>query len=316
MTRDAQGEYFSQREGLRPSIRSQLLCSMTLLPRLLFAVLVGTLASACAPWNASATRQGNRLPARRLSPDAVVLDVAFVRFPASDSSKYEAIWNAADEQGFGSELRRELATNGMRVGVFGQQMPTQLRELLDEPANLSQSLTQASEGELDLASSRQHLPVRAGHRTIITASGVLKSLPVLLNEEGTVRGHQLQDARCIFSLKAYPQGDGGVKLAMTPEIEHGESKTRWGGTEGMLIHQVGQDRLVLERLRWEAALRPGQSLLISGTPEIRGLGESYFSQKAGGQVERRMLVVRFSQAQIDDLFLPEQTSAPLATPGQ
>jgi hypothetical protein len=33
-------------------------------------------------------------------------------------------------------------------------------------------------------------------------------------------------------------------------------------------------------------------------------------------MERRMLVVRFSQAQIDDLFLPEQTSAPLATPGQ
>jgi hypothetical protein len=284
--------------------------------RLFCVVLVGTLGSACAPLDTSATKRGNRLPARRLPPDAVVLDVAFVRFPASDAEKYEAIWNAADEQALETELRRELATNGLRVGVFGQQVPAQLRELLDEPPKLAQSMTQVSEGDLDLASSRQHLPVRAGHRTIITASGVLKSLPVLLSEEGTVRGHQLQDARCIFSLKAYPQGDGGVKLAMTPEIEHGESKTRWGGTDGMLIHQVGQDRLVLDRLRWEAALRPGQSLLISGSPEIKGLGESFFSQKSGGQVERRMLVVRFSQAQIDDLFLPEQTSAPLATPGQ
>jgi len=264
----------------------------------------------------SATTRGNRLPSRKLPPDAVVLDVAFVRFPASDAAKYEDIWNAADEQGLDTELRRELATNGLRVGVFGQQVPAQLRGLLDQPANLTQSMTQVGEGDLDLASSRQHLPVRAGHRTIITASGVLKSLPVLLSEEGTVRGHQLQDARCIFSLKAYPQGDGGVKLAMTPEIEHGESKTRWGGTEGMLIHQVGQDRLVLDRLRWEAALRPGQSLLISGSSEIKGLGESFFTQKSGGQVERRMLVVRFSQTQIDDLFLPEQTSAPLATPGQ
>jgi hypothetical protein len=264
----------------------------------------------------SGTKSGNRLPARRLPPDAVVLDVAFVRFPASDAAKYEAIWNAADEQALGTDLRRALATNGLRVGVFGQQLPVPLRELLDAPDKLSQSLTQAGEGEPDLATSRQHLPVRAGHRSIITASGILKTLPVLLSEEGTVRGHQLEDARCIFSLKAYPQGDGGVKLALTPEIEHGESKTRWGGTEGMLIHQVGQDRLVLDRLRWEAALRPGQSLLISGSPEIKGLGESFFSQKSGGQVERRMLVVRFSQAQIDDLFLPEQTSAPLATPGQ
>jgi len=294
----------------------QRLSQTQLTPRLLFIVLVGTLGSACAPLDTSATKRGNRLPSRRLPPDAVVLDVAFVRFPASDAAKYEAIWNAANEQGLDTELRRELATNGLRVGVFGQQVPTQLRELLDQPANLSQSMTQVGEGDLDLASSRQHLPVRAGHRTIITASGVLKSLPVLLSEEGTVRGHQLQDARCIFSLKAYPQGDGGAKLAMTPEIEHGESKTRWGGTEGMLIHQVGQDRLVLDRLRWEAALRPGQSLLISGSSEIKGLGESFFTQKTGGQAERRMLVVRFSQAQVDDLFLPEQTSAPLATPGQ
>ena len=36
----------------------------------------------------------------------------------------------------------------------------------------------------------------------------------------------------------------------------------------------------------------------------------------GSAVERRLLLIRFAQTQFDDLFAPEQTSAPLATPGE
>ena len=32
--------------------------------------------------------------------------------------------------------------------------------------------------------------------------------------------------------------------------------------------------------------------------------------------ERRLLVIRYAQTQFDNLFAPEQTSAPLATPGE
>jgi len=272
-------------------------------------------AAGCAPLN-NAPKQTGRLAPARLAPDAAVLDIAFLRLKISDQHAYEAIWNAADEQPFSAELRKSLTTNGLRVGVFGQQLPVQIRELLEAPRGNLEDLAEGPTSELEIGGSQQHLPVRAGYRSIIKVSKVYPSLAVLLNEEGTVRGHQLADARCILALKAYPQGDGRVKLGLTPEIEHGESKTRWIGSEGMMIQQTGQERLVLDRLRMDAVLSPGQSLLLSTGPQIKGLGESYFSQLVGSAIERRLLLIRFSQTQFDDLFAPEQTSAPLATRGE
>jgi hypothetical protein len=283
--------------------------------RLLLLIPLSLAASACAPLT-TASKPPSPLPRGRLASDAVVLDVAFVRLRAVDLETYESIWAAADEQRLSPELRRDLATNGIRAGVFGQQLPKQLQALLDAPPRLMESISEGSVEELEIGGSQQHLPLRAGHRSIIKASKVYPSLPVLLSEDGTVRGHQLTDARCVFSLKAYPQGDGRVKLALTPEIEHGELKNRFGRGEGMMIQQMGQDRLVLDRLRLEAALTPGQSLVLSTTPDIKGLGEFFFSQQAGGVVERRLLLVHFTQTQFDDLFLPAQTSAPLMTPGE
>jgi hypothetical protein len=272
-------------------------------------------ACGCAPLQSN-NKKPTGLPAAKLSADAVALDVAFVRLPAVDAKTYDAIWNAADEQHFSGELRTMLATNGLRAGVYGQELPGQLRELLDARPRNMEALSEATMSEMELGGSRQHLPLRAGHRSIVKASPVYPSLPVLLSEEGDVRGYQLSDARCVLALKAYPLGDGRVKLGITPEIEHGESKTRFTGSEGMMIQQTSQDRLVLDRLRLDAVLNPGQTLIISTTPAIKGLGEYYFSQLTGGAVERRLLLIRYAQTQFDDLFAPEQISAPLATPGE
>jgi hypothetical protein len=271
--------------------------------------------SGCAPL-ASTSQTSGALPSGRLSPDAVILDIAFVRLKATDQGSYQAIWGAADEQRLDADVRQALEKNGVRAGVFGQQFPPQLRELIDTPPKLLAELSQGQPDDLDLHGSRQRLPLRAGHRSVIKASKVFPSLPVLLSEEGTVRGYQLTDARCTLSLKAHPQGDGRVKLHLTPEIEHGEMKARWGGTEGMMIQQASQDRLILDRLAFEAMLAPGHSLVVSTTSEIKGLGEYFFSQQMGGAVERRLLIIRYAQTQFDNLFAPEQTSAPLATPGE
>jgi hypothetical protein len=269
----------------------------------------------CAPLNV-AHQSSNPLPHGRLPTDAVVLDLVFARLRAADTESYESIWEAADEQRLSADARAALASNGLRAGVLGQQLPSRLRELVDVAPKLLPQLSDGQPEELDFGGSRQHLPIRAGHRTIVTASKVFSSLPVLLSENGSVHGHQLTDARCTLSLKAYPQADGRVKLSVIPEIEHGQLKERWGGSQGMMIQQTSQERLTLDRLAFEAVLAPGQTLLLSTTPEIKGLGEYYFSQQSGGSTDRRMLLIRFSQTQFDGLFDPEQSSAPLATPGE
>ncbi len=272
---------------------------------------------ACAPIHPSGSmKPSNALPAARLAPDAVVMDLAFASLRGAEPNTYTDIWKAADEQPLSPELRRSLATNGLRVGIFGQQLPEELRTILDAKPRLLESISQGNADELELDGGRQHMPLRAGHRSIVKASNVFENLPVLISEDGAVRGQQLKDARCVFSLKAHPLGDGRVKVLLTPEIEHGETKTRWMGSEGMMIQQTGQERLVLDRLQWEVVLRPGESMLVSGTPDNRGLGEYFFSQNTGGNPHRRLLLLRFAQTQFDDLFTREQTSAPLATPGE
>ena len=65
-----------------------------------------------------------------------------------------------------------------------------------------------------------------------------------------------------------------------------------------------------------AVLQPGQSLVLSTTLDVKGLGESFFSHDAASGAVRRILLIRFAQTQFDDLFMPGQTSAPLATPGE
>jgi hypothetical protein len=263
------------------------------------------------------TGEPSRLPQARLSPDAVVLDVAFVHLPAADEDRYGAIWQAADEQVIPAELRRELATNGLRVGVFGQQLPPKLRELLDaKPNSLDERSEDVGVAELEVGGGNRHLQVRAGRRTKILASKTYPSLAVLLSEDNQVRGHQFNQAQCILALKPYPQGDGRVKLDVTPEIEHGELKSQWARGEGALMQRLGRDRLVLERLRLEALLSPGEWLILSTTAEIKGLGEHFFAETTGGASQRTFLLVRLSQTQLDDLFAPGQTSASLATPGE
>jgi hypothetical protein len=264
----------------------------------------------------TAGKPPSKLPPMRLAPDAVALDVAFVRLAAIDDESYDAIWQQADEQHFPPELRQKLATNGLRVGVVSQELPTKLRELVDarqDGWDHDNVATAASDAEM--GGSKKHLRVRSGRRSQVYASKTYPNLAVLLSENNEVSGHQLTDARCLWALKPYPSGDGSVKLDLTPEIEHGEQKNRWAGGEGQFLQQFGPDRLVLDRLRLEAILLPGQWLILSTTPDMKGLGEYFFAEKSSGTVQRTFILVRLSQSQLDDLFAPEQTSAPLATPG-
>jgi hypothetical protein len=284
----------------------------------IFSVLLSI--TGCAPIPAfplsSPVKNSNPFASAKLPSDAVVLDLAFAAIKEADDKTYAAIWNAADEQSLASELRRNLATNGLRVGIYGQNLPTQLVALLDAKPNLLETISSGDSGELDLDGGRRRLPMRAGHRSLINVSQMFPSLPVLISDDGQVRGQQLLEARCTLSLKSYPLGDGRVKLVLTPEIEHGQPKTRWMGSEGMMIQQTARDRLTLDRLQWEVVLRPGESMVVGATPEHKGLGEYFFTQSTGGTFHNRLLLMRFSQTQFDDLFAREQTSAPLATPGE
>lgn len=284
-----------------------------MLRRLVFLIGLPALVMGCARIQTST--ETSKLPRTRLSADAVALDVAFIHLPIADELSYEVIWTAADEQLFPATLRQDLSANGFRVGVIGQQLPPRLRELLDVTDNILEAGGEdLNSPELNHRGAKRHLQIRAGRRSEILASKTYPALAALVKEDGRLHGHQFREAQCQFALKQYPQGDGRVKIELIPEIAHGEPKTQWVGSEGSIMPQVGRERLVLDLLRIESQLVPGEWLLLSATDEIRGLGEHFFTQTSSGKRQRTFLLIRVSQTQLDDLFAPEQTSAPLATP--
>jgi hypothetical protein len=274
-------------------------------------------AAGCAQWGKQ-QEAPSQLPPPRMSPDAVVLELAFVRLPMSDQASYDAIWSQADEQHFSPELRKELAANGLRVGVLGQQLPGELRAALDAAASqLEERAEDTDTNDTQTNRKQRRIQCRTGKRTKIVVSRTRPSMSFLTLDAGSVQGKLLENAQCLLALKPYAQGDGRARLDLTPEVEHGELHSGYvEAGQGSLMLRQGRERVVLDRLRSVATLSAGQVLVMSNTPDLKGVGEQFFSETAGGRAERTLLLVRVAQTQWNDLFVPEQFSPPLATPAE
>jgi hypothetical protein len=283
---------------------------------LLLLAAITWLGPGCALLNTAQKPEAPSLPAPPLPASSVVLEVAFARLPITDEAAYRSIWSEVDEQHFPTELRRQMSANGLRCGIVGMQLPPKLKEALDasEPGTVERGEDSASDPELDRAPRR--LQCRSGHRAKVLVTKQLDTLTLLLFDDDHIHGHPLSQAQCLFGLKAYPQGDGRAKIELTPEVEHGEMKTQFVGREGSVLPQAGQDRVVLDKLRLSAMLAPGHVLMISGTPDVKGVGSSFFTEADSGTTYRRILLVRLAVTQYDDLFAPDQILKPLATPGE
>jgi hypothetical protein len=269
----------------------------------------------CAQWVTTKVTEVSKLPSPALPADSVVLEVAFARLPLSDTNTYDEVWQQTDEQAFSTDLRREWGANGLRCGILGSQLPPKLRAILDQNAgSLAEQAEVAQDAQGEAGRGDRRIQCRSGRRAKIYASKTFDSLALLTQEGGTVRGWQLPTAQCLFGLKTYPLGDGRAKIDLVPEVEHGEMRTQYVGREGTVMPQLGRDRVVLDALKLAATLSPGQVLMISTTPEAKGLGQHFFVEQTGTAHVRSLLLVRLAVTQHDDLFAPDQLVTPLATP--
>jgi len=280
-------------------------------------VFVGVFCCAvgCISWTAEKREEASSLPLPQMSPDSVVIEVAFVYAPAEDDDLYEAIWAEADEQQINLTARRQLESNGMRAGVLGSQLPRQLRMLLENQQEKAAAEQESLEGGTEEVTTQQRrIQCRPGKRAEIVAAGSQEDAVVLTNDDGEIRGDRYPEAQCTFAVRVYPQGDGSVKLDLTPEVQHGVAKMRWTGFEGTWKLDTSRERKSFNKLRIESILPPGHTLIISGND--KGLGKLFFAAKKGGTAtgERRILLVRIAQTQHDDLFAPDRILAPIETP--
>ena len=285
-------------------------------PVLLCALILLCVAGGCAEWSAELTGD-NVLPIPRMSPDSVVLEIAFVPVPEEDFDLQRELWDFVDEQHLPTELRRRLARNGFRVGIMGEQLPGSIQQLLDERTGVVESLVNAAgTSGTEPVARRERRQIRAGRRAQIVASHTVHASLVALyrDDEGAIRGDTFEHAQCVFSLISHPTGDGRVQLELTPEVQHGQPRQGWVGHEGAFRWDAERERRVFERLRIEAMLSPGQTIVLSSTHDAVGLGGQFFTPDPKRQESRRVLLIRLAQTQFDDLFAPDRMIAPLATP--
>lgn len=289
--------------------RRQLLAA---LPAWAAAALAG-----CAPVRVPDELPGRLLPAARMSPDSVILEIGYAQMPLADLASYEEVWKQADEQSLAIDLRHELSRNGLRCGILGKRIPEKVRALMDQKATTIDKRSEDLDvGQIEVDRQTRRLQCRAARRAKILCSKSFPQLSLLTRDGGSVRGRQLEKAQCLFALKPYPQGDGRVQIDLLPEVEHGELKQQWVGGEGTLMQRVGRDKVTFEALRISLSLAPGQMIVVSAVEQPVGLGEHFFVESVGGTPQRSLLFVRLAHTQHDDLFAPELSALPLATPGE
>ena len=252
------------------------------------------------------------LAAARMSPQSVVLEIFFVRFPFGDPQANGPLWEEIDEQHFAADLRGRLGRNGFRVGLVGSQIPvklSQLLELKDKPPPTGEA-TEAKLPDLQAQPKvvRRHTQTRCGQCFPILASHVYDRLPVLIPDSGQLSGQTYEKAQGMLAVTAFAERDGRVKLQVMPELEYGENQQRWVGNQGKFMLKTGRSKRAFDELTLSATLSPGHMLVLASLPNRRGsVGHYFFTEDDSGQLEQKLLVIRLSQTQHDDLFDPQET---------
>lgn len=253
------------------------------------------------------------LSAARMSPDSVTLDVFFVRCPFGDPMANEELWREIDEQQIPIETRRRLSANGFRIGVISGQMPICLSQLL-ELKGKSTPVGSAQTTELTEVGSEEgpmwsHKQIRAGKRSEIVTSEIYPELPVLLSGPDGVSGVTYNKAQGIVAVRAIPEKDGRVLLEVVPELHHNEPQQNFSGRQGAWRIELARPRLAFDDMAVSASMAPGDMIVLSCLPSRQGsLGHHFLTTDSSGSLEQKLLVIRLSQTQHDELFEPTAIS--------
>jgi hypothetical protein len=253
------------------------------------------------------------LSAAHMSPDSVALDVFFVRCPFGDAVVNQELWQEIDEQQIPVETRRRLMDNGFRVGMISGQIPIRLSQMLQlkgnsAPIGSAQSTVLAEVGS-DEGAMWSHKQLRAGKRSEIHTSEIYSQLPVLISEPGGVSGQTYAKAQGVVAVRAVPQKDGRVLLELVPELHHGDERRNFSGNQGAWRIDMGRPRRAYDDMAISAYLTPGHMIVLSCLPSRPGsLGHQFLTTDSSGSLEQKVLVIRLSQTQHDELFEPSAIS--------
>jgi len=240
-----------------------------------------------------------------MAADTVSLEIARLSLSSVDQQEMGDIWQEIDEQAIPLEKRRELVANGFRVGIVDFHLPAPLRKMLSQ--HKGEKGTDGGDmvrvtGDEKVAINYRRFP--RGKRSEYIMVPAQEEVSLLETVNGSLRGETYYNAECKFILKTFPQNDGRVQIVVSPEIHHGQPRQRVEAGQGMFRFETRKETKVFEQVEFIAMLEAGQTLILSGTNDMKGVGKSFFERENGGSAQRQILLIRVAGTQFDDLFQP------------
>lgn len=209
-----------------------------------------------------------------IEPKRCALQVAILARPLRDAIVESTVWSVADEQLVASDLRRDLESNGLRVGLITGDVPAEVEALLKKTPT-------PGKGE-----PIQHINVPDGEPTLISLNEKLPQVSLLLNREGHASGRDYQDASGWFRVTPTHEGTSDVALRIVPEIHHGQlqrvfSQLPNAGANAphQFMQKDGQQEDTLRELATTLKLKPGQVAVLGCHADAsRSLGAFLFTE--------------------------------------
>jgi hypothetical protein len=221
-------------------------------------------------------------------PDLVQLDVALLERPLGDPFINEELWVLVDEQAVAMERKVVLEENGFRIGQVGGITPAKLQALLTAEAGRT--------------NRRRHY-IHTNDPAVVPLGPAAPNFRFQVRQEATLALVSLERAECVLSIVPSIKSGGVVRLRVTPQIRHGESRLAPAAAtdnSGWILQEQRPTESYAD-LAWEIAVTPGQYLVIGGRPDQPdSLGYQCFFRP--DQSVQRLLVIRASRS------APEQDS--------
>lgn len=278
---------------------------------ILCAALLLGMAVGCA--SSISTQGKSPLSSPGLAADSVALEVTTLRFPLNDPEINGPLWNEIDEQQWPVEVRKQLSANGLRIGMLGSRLPTRLEEMLkaEKPSAPASSEVKLVDFNSESTAKGRFLQMRAGRPTHFVCTGEQVRHPelsiLMRGDNGEVRGQTYSKVMGFLALRAFPEGDGRVKIELVPSIEHGDPQRQYDPSEGMLRMEIRPNQEKYDSLRTESKLSSGQMLVVTAIPDRLGsLGYHFFTERNADRTMQKLVLIRLAQSQYDELFSLEE----------
>ena len=291
---------------------------MLLFARLAIALLCGLAGLGCSFAPPAA---GGKSPLSPFKPgiETAALEVVFIRHDLELPALNEDLWSQVDESSLAPEVRQALAQNGFRAGVIAGALPLSLEEAMsaDQPAQSqasggTESTPQVAQLGAESFVRRRTIHTLPGQRSELLASGIYTQLPLLVRGDGgVVQGNNYANAQCVIAAKTVPLGDHRIRLQLVPEVQHGDPRSEIRGDDGVFRFDSARPKVAFEKMSIEVVLSPGQSILLGTRTDLPGsVGHYFFTESQAGQLEQKLMLIRFAGTRFDNLFDSEQAPTP------